>query len=170
MNAIIKIHSDICNLITSHSKIDKTRECGGFLFGKYYENYDNIIVIVNGIYYERIFGSKNRFEFSQLYYNNAVKFGKSMQESMKNFKLIGCYHSHAECPLYFSDEDRNLERFFGKKTCSLIYSPITNKLIGDVITNELISIPARITIYNKKNDYEDYPILTRKPSSQITKL
>ena len=106
MNSIIKINARILDEIVKHSLIKRNLECGGFLFGNYQTNYGNQIINIEAIYYERLFGTENKFVFSPAYKYRALCYGKSIRSS-----FIGCYHSHANYPAIFSSVDRKMELY-----------------------------------------------------------
>lgn len=146
MNCTIKINKTILKQIINHSKQHEFIEVGGYILGKNTIYDDGIIIEVNGIYYENNrFGSENRFNFSPLYLSNAIEFAK-----INKISIVGNYHSHAQYPALFSDDDRIMESKMKNNTCAIIYSPIENKLIGDIISNGLF-IKSRITLFGYEN-------------------
>lgn len=161
MNYTIKINKTILKEIINHSKKNKFVEIGGYLLGKNIIYDDGIIIIVNGIYYEKNrFGSENRFNFSPLYLYNAIEFAK-----INKMMIVGNYHSHAQYPALFSNDDRIMESKMKNNTCAIIYSLVENRLIGDIIINNNIFIKSRITLFGnedlenkinieKKSDYK----------------
>lgn len=166
MNSVIKIDSQVLDEIINHCNINKDLECGGYLFGFYKNNYDNQIITINGIYYEKVFGTENTFTFSSLYNLRARALEKI---SIKNgSRLIGCYHSHANYPAIFSPTDRILEKRYASNKACLIYSPIDKELIGDIITFNYI-YEARITVVNKDNLERLYfPKTTKEPGKILS--
>lgn len=163
MNSVIKIDVKILDEIVKHALINPTLECGGYLFGKYNSNYDNQTIDINGIYYEKIFGSKKRFVFSPSYKYRALCFGNNIGRD-----FIGCYHSHGEYPAIFSDVDRKMELYYASNKTALIYSPSENKIVGDIITYSNI-YEARISVINPSNNNRlYYPTLVNNPGKILS--
>lgn len=144
MKSIIKINAKILDLLINHCHIDTNLECGGYLYGNYEKINKTNIININGIYGEKIFGKEDYFNFSPLYEARAKDFEKQI-----NLPIIGCYHSHGKYPAIFSYEDRILETHYMKNNAALIYSPIENKLIGDIITTEKEVQAAKIIVVNQ---------------------
>jgi proteasome lid subunit RPN8/RPN11 len=167
MNAVIKINMSVCQQMIKHIHLDVNRECGGYLFGYFNQSNGNIQIVVNGLYYERRWGKENSFLFSPLYEYNAKKCFESFNNAQ--LRMIGCYHSHAQYPAVFSAEDRELQRYWDNNQCTLIYSPKTREMIGDIITNGLV-IPARITVFGQGELGDIKPLLTKKPAQKILRL
>lgn len=148
MNSVIKLHVKVLDEIITHCNIDKHLECGGYLYGNYKKSFDNQIITINGIYYEKVFGTENGFNFSPMYKLRAKTREKEIFRQYGS-RLIGCYHSHAEYKAKFSDVDRKLEMLhYSSNKSALIYSPIDEELIGDIITFNAIH-EARITLINQ---------------------
>ncbi|MBQ6282768.1 MAG: Mov34/MPN/PAD-1 family protein [Bacilli bacterium] len=145
MASIIKINDMVLDELIKHCNINPNLECGGYLYGRYKSTYTDDIITITGIYYERIFGTENRFTFSPLYKMRAINKGKEIYR-INGSKFIGCYHSHGKYRAQFSDVDRCMEiEHYRSNKAALIYSPIEDKLIGDIITSSKIS-EARITV------------------------
>ena len=167
MNSVIKIDSQVLDEIITHCNINPNLECGGYLYGFYNTNYDNQIVTINGIYYEKVFGTENTFTFSSLYNLRAKILELDVYKNTKS-RLIGCYHSHANYKAEFSEIDRILEKRYASNKACLIYSPIDKELIGDIITfNDIYE--ARVTVINKDNvERLYYPKMTREPDKILS--
>jgi proteasome lid subunit RPN8/RPN11 len=168
VNAIIKIHKVVIQQLIKHACMDVYRECGGYLLGTFRESDNNIQFIIYGIYYEKRLGSETSFLFSPIYEYNATRYQESQNNS--NLQLIGSYHSHAQYPAIFSPEDRVLQQHWGTSKCTLIYSPKTNELIGDIMTSNGISISSRITLFGQEEMAIQLPKLTPKPSQKTLKI
>ena len=167
MNSVIKINSQVLNEIITHCNINPNLECGGYLYGFYNNNYDNQIITINGIYYEKVFGTENSFIFSPLYKLRAIHKASEIYR-INGGRLIGCYHSHANYPAIFSPTDRILEKRYASNKACLIYSPIDRELIGDIITFSDI-YKARITVINSDNLERLYfPKMTKSPGKILS--
>ena len=163
MNSIIKIESTIVDEIVKHCNINPYLECGGYLYGTRTVSYGNQIFLIDGIYYEKIFGTEDKFTFSPLYNFRAEYYGMTSGN-----EIIGCYHSHGKYKAQFSGTDRKLELYYASNKVALIYSPSENKLIGDIITDSNI-YESRCTITNsKKLKRIHYPKLSSKPRKIIS--
>src|SRR5574344_1259828 len=131
MESVIKIDAKVVDEIVEHSLRHKELECGGYLLGNYNRSYDGQLLIINDIYKEFRVGEENTFVFATEYKKNAVEYANDT-----NQRIIGCYHSHGKYKAKFSKTDRFLELLYAKNNAALIYSPIENKLIGDIITTK----------------------------------
>lgn len=148
MANIIKINGQILDEIIKHCNVNKELECGGYLFGRFKNTYTDSIVTITGIYYEKVFGTEDHFTFSPLYKMRAMNKSKEIYR-INGSKFIGCYHSHGKYVAQFSDIDRAMElNHYCSNKVALIYSPIEDKLIGDIITSSREIREARITVIN----------------------
>lgn len=104
------------------------KECDGFIYGNIIKENENIFCDVNGIYYERRYGSDCEFNFGLSYICNA-------KNQIKQFgSLIGTYHSHGVYPAIFSEVDRKkLQQYFGPNKITMIYSPTYSNFIGEFL-------------------------------------
>jgi proteasome lid subunit RPN8/RPN11 len=154
MNAVIKIHEIIYDEIIKHANYNPTKECGGYLFGYCNKNDYKIELLVTDIYYERIIGKEASFFFGLVYGNKAINYMHSQNNLGRPIKLIGCYHSHGIYPALFSEADRILEKAWSGNRAVIIYSPSDKQMIGDIISDTGIIIPARVTTYNNEKAYQ----------------
>jgi len=146
MDGVIRIYREVLNELIKHCNIDREVECGGYLYGNYKKGKDSHAITINAIYSEEIFGTENKFNFPLSYEFRAKEYGKQIGR-----ELIGCYHSHGNYPAIFSHQDRILETHYMNNNTALIYSPIEDKLIGDIITTEGIVYSSRIIIIDSQN-------------------
>ena len=51
---------------------------------------------------------------------------------MKNYKVIGNFHSHGEYPAIFSKEDKIMEENSPNNFCHLTYSPKYEEINGEI--------------------------------------
>lgn len=117
------------------------KECGGFLYGNILQKNNDIICDIEGIYYERKFGSDCEFNFGLSYINNA----KNVLKQLKSQLLLGTYHSHGIYPAVFSEIDRNeLQKYFGPNKVTMIYSPAYSTIIGEFMDDHGKSHRAKI--------------------------
>lgn len=137
----IRMDNRIKKAMIYHTLEDSNRECGGFLYGNYYQNADDIFCDIDGIYYEKIFGNENEFHFNFSYIVNALNVQKQLEPQL----LMGTYHSHGQYPAVFSEIDRNqLQKYFGPNKITMIYSPRYSQLIGEFMDENNISHKAKI--------------------------
>lgn len=124
-----------------HALENPTRECGGFLYGNCLWGTHDIFCDINGIYYEKKYGSKCEFCFDPLYILHALEVSKQLSSQL----LMGTYHSHGQYPAIFSEVDRNqLQKHFGPNKITMIYSPKYSQLVGEFMDEKLCSHKARI--------------------------
>lgn len=169
MASIIKINDIILDQIIEHCNINTGLECGGYLFGRFKNTYTDSIVTITGIYYEKVFGTENRFTFSPLYKMRALNRGKEIYR-INGAKFIGCYHSHGKYAAQFSDIDRSMElNHYSSNKVALIYSPAEDKLIGDIITTSKEIKESRITVVSQ-DEYDRlyYPKLPKSSGKVLT--
>lgn len=169
MASIIKINDLVLDTLIEHCNMNPNLECGGYLFGKYKSTCTDKIVTITGIYYEKIFGTENHFTFSPLYKMRALSKGKEIYR-INGSKFIGCYHSHGKYIAQFSDVDRCMEiSHYRSNKAALIYSPIENKLIGDIVTHDSIN-EARITVISQEDFNRLYFPILPKTSGKVISL
>ncbi len=170
MANIIKIRGMILDELIKHCNINPNLECGGYLFGKFKNTDTDTIVTINGIYYEQIFGREDHFTFSPLYKARALNRGKEIYR-LNGSKFIGCYHSHGKYPALFSDTDRIMEILhYTSNKAALIYSPMEDKLIGDIVTSTKEIRAARITVINQEEFDRIYFPTLPKTSGKVLSL
>ena len=169
MANIIKINGMVLDKMLEHCNMNTGLECGGYLFGRYRSTLTDSIITINGIYYEKVFGAEDHFTFSPLYKMRAIAKGKEIYR-INGSKFIGCYHSHGRYPAIFSDTDRIMEILhYSSNKAALIYSPIEDRLVGDIVTRDSIC-EARITVVNQDEfDRIYFPILP-KTSGKVMSL
>lgn len=169
MASIIKINDMVLDTLIGHCHMNPNLECGGYLFGRYKSTYTDSIITITGIYYEKIFGTENHFTFSPLYKMRALSKEKEIFR-INGSKFIGCYHSHGKYIAKFSDVDRCMEiGHYRSNKAALIYSPIEDKLIGDIIAHDSIS-EARITVISCEEFNRLYYPLLPKTSGKVISL
>lgn len=143
----IRIDDKVKQAMIYHTLENPTRECGGFLYGNYYQDINDIFCDINGIYYEKIFGSECEFRFGISYIVNALKAEKQLEPQM----LMGTYHSHGQYPAIFSEVDRNqLQKYFGPNKITMIYSPRYSQLVGEFLDEDYVSHKAKILTRNNR--------------------
>lgn len=169
MANIIKINDMVLDRLIEHCNMNPYLECGGYLFGKYRNTYTDTIVTITGIYYEKVFGTEDHFTFSPLYKMRALNKGKEIYR-INGAKFIGCYHSHGQYVAKFSDTDRIMEILhYSSNKAALIYSPIEDKLIGDIVTSTKELKEARITVIGQDEfDRMYYPKLPKTSGKVIS--
>lgn len=137
----IRIDNKVKKAMISHALEDPNRECGGFLYGNYHRNNNDIFCDINGLYYEKIFGSENEFHFNFSYIVNA----QAVLKQLESQSLMGTYHSHGQYPALFSETDRKqLQRYFGSNKITMIYSPGYSQLIGEFMDEDMVSHRTKI--------------------------
>ena len=149
MEFIIKIHRETFKQIIDFANSNPFLECGGYLIGKIKENENQMTFIITAAFLDENQGTKNRYHFFELTRKYLEEYCKV---HMKNYKIIGNFHSHGEYQAIFSKEDKIMEENSPNNFCHLIYSPKYEEINGEIHIDGKKTAKARVTFFGKNRE------------------